>query len=63
MLLVAEVMSQLAVEGALDQGFGELLQQAILTEQVIGVAVVLQKFIEPFRCNWHNLFFLSRLNG
>ena len=35
MFFVAEVMSQFAVEGALDQGFGELLQQPVLTEQVI----------------------------
>src|SRR5205085_3004003 len=34
-LFVAEVVSQLAVQGAFNQGFGELLQQPVLTEQVI----------------------------
>jgi hypothetical protein len=28
--LVAEVVSQLAVEGALDEGLGELLEEALL---------------------------------
>jgi hypothetical protein len=32
MLLVAEVVSQLAVEGALDEGLGELLEEAVLAE-------------------------------
>ena len=38
--LVAEVMSQLAVEGVLDECLHELLEQSILTEQVVGLLVI-----------------------
>lgn len=34
MLLITKVMSQFSIEGAFDQSFGELLEQAVLTEQV-----------------------------
>jgi hypothetical protein len=63
MLFIAEVMSEFAVEGAFNRGFGELLEQPVLAEQVIGLAVVFQQFIEQFRCNWHNRVFLSRLSS
>jgi hypothetical protein len=46
MLGVAQVVRQFALQGALDQGFGQLLEQAIRAEQVIGRLVVLQKLIE-----------------
>jgi hypothetical protein len=54
-LLVAEMVSEFAIEGALDEGFGELLKQAVLTEQVIRLSVVLQQFVEQFGSDrWHN---------
>jgi hypothetical protein len=54
-LLVAEVVRQLAVEGALDEGFRELLEQPILTEQVFRLLVVFQEFVKQFGSNgWHN---------
>jgi hypothetical protein len=40
MLLVAEVVSEFTVEGALDEGFSELLKEAVLTEHVIRLPVV-----------------------
>lgn len=40
MLLIAEVVGKLAVEGALNQRFGEMLKQAILTEQVFWLLVI-----------------------
>jgi hypothetical protein len=40
-----------------------LLEQAILTEEVIRLLVVLEKFVKQFGSNrWHNLV-LSRVNG
>jgi hypothetical protein len=39
---VAEVVSQLSVEGALDESFSELLEEAVLAEQVIRLLVIFQ---------------------
>jgi hypothetical protein len=44
--LVAEVVSQLAVEGALDEGLGEVLEEAVLTQQVIRLLVVFQQLVQ-----------------
>jgi hypothetical protein len=41
-LLVAEVVGEFAVEGALDQSFGQVLQDAVLTEQVFGLLVIFE---------------------
>lgn len=55
MLLVPEVVSQLAVEGSLDEGLHELLEQAVLPEQVIRLLVILQQLVEQFGTDrWHN---------
>jgi hypothetical protein len=35
-------MGQLAVESALDESFRELLEQAVLTEQVVRLLVIFQ---------------------
>jgi hypothetical protein len=62
-LLVAEVMRQLSVEGAFDERFSELLEQSVLTKQVIGLLVILEQFVEqsgriggiiksPFETEW-----------
>jgi hypothetical protein len=60
---VAEVVGEFAVEGALDEGLGELLEEAVLTEQVIGLLLILEQLVEQFGSDrWHNLV-LSRLNG
>jgi hypothetical protein len=40
LLLIAEVVRQLAVEGSLDEGFRELLKEPVLTEQVIRLPVI-----------------------
>jgi hypothetical protein len=61
MLVVAKMMGQFAVERAFDQGFGQLLEQTVLTEQVVRLFVILQQLIEQFGCEWHNLSILSRL--
>jgi hypothetical protein len=42
MAFVAEMVGQFAVESALDQCFGELLKEAVLTEQVFGLLVIFQ---------------------
>jgi hypothetical protein len=39
-LFVAEMMSQFTIESTLDERFGELLEQAVLTKQVFGLLVV-----------------------
>jgi hypothetical protein len=55
MLFIAEVVGQLAVEGTLDESLSELLEQAVLAEQVFGLLVVLQQLVEQFESNrWHN---------
>jgi hypothetical protein len=40
------VVGEFAVEGALDESFRELLEQAVLAEQVIRLLVILQQFVE-----------------
>jgi seryl-tRNA synthetase len=42
---VAEVVSQLALQGALDYGFCELLEQTIVAEHVVRRLVVFQEFV------------------
>jgi hypothetical protein len=62
-LLVAEMMGEFSVECALDQSFGQLLKQAILTKKVFRLPVVFGRFVEQFGSGrWHNLV-LSRLNS
>jgi hypothetical protein len=53
-LLVAEVVSHLALEGALDDRLGELLEEAVVTEHVFGRLVILEQFVQEFWCNRHN---------
>ncbi len=61
MLLVAEVVGQLAVAGALDESLGELLKEPVLVEQVLGLLIILQQLIEQFGSNrWHNLVLSKR---
>jgi hypothetical protein len=43
MLLVAEMMSQFTIKRTLNQSFGELLEQAILTEQIVQLLTVLRR--------------------
>jgi hypothetical protein len=54
-LLVGEVMGKFTVECALDESLGKLLEQAVLSEQVFRLLVVLQQLVEQFGSNrWHN---------
>jgi hypothetical protein len=48
MLLVAEVVREFAVEGALNERFGELLEESVLAEQVTRLPVFIQQFVEQF---------------
>jgi hypothetical protein len=41
-LLVAEVVSHLALQGTLDHRLGQLLQEAVVTEHIFGRLVVFQ---------------------
>ena len=43
MAFVAQVFGQLSVQGSLDQQFGQLLEQAVLANQVFGLFVVGQQ--------------------
>jgi hypothetical protein len=43
---VAQVVGQLGVERTLDNSLGQLLQQALLTQDVFGFLVVLEQLIE-----------------
>lgn len=45
-LIEAEVVGQFAVEGTLDERFGELLEQSVLAEQVFRLLVVFEQFVE-----------------
>jgi hypothetical protein len=49
MLIVSEVVSEFALEGALDRGFGELLKQSVVAKQIIRRLVVFEDFINEFR--------------
>jgi hypothetical protein len=61
MLLVAKVVGEFAIKGALDQCFGELLKKPVLAKQVFRLLVVLQQFIQEFRSDrWHNLLLRNR---
>src|SRR5262247_1107698 len=60
-LLVTEMMSHLSVQDPFYEGFGELLEQTALTEQVFGFLVVFQKFIEDFFSDGHNRSFPRKL--
>jgi hypothetical protein len=54
------VVSEFAVECALDEGLGELLEQPVLTEEVFRLLVILQQLVEQFGSNrWHNLLLSS----
>jgi hypothetical protein len=54
-LLVAEVVSQFAVESTFNESFRQLLEKSILTEQVFRLLVVFQQFVEQFESDqWHN---------
>jgi len=53
MLVVAEVVSEFALESALDEGFGQLLEEAVLAEQIIGAVTIFEKFVNEFRLNGH----------
>ena len=44
-LLISEMVSHLALQGAFDHCFGELLQQTIVAEHVFGRLVVLEQFV------------------
>jgi hypothetical protein len=39
-LIVAEMVSKLTIESALDESFCELLEDPVLTEQVFGLLVI-----------------------
>jgi hypothetical protein len=44
-------MSHLSIGHSFNQGFGDLLEETIRTEQVFGLLVVFQKFVEDFFCD------------
>src|SRR5215468_2180657 len=60
-LLVTEMMSHLSIQDPFDEGFGELLEQTALSNQVFGLLVVFQKFIEDFFRDSHNRSFPRKL--
>src|SRR5262249_2365885 len=60
-LLVGEMMGQLSLQDSFNQGFGELLEEAALAEQVLRFLVVLQKFVEEFFRDGHNQSFPRKL--
>jgi len=49
------VVGQLAGECPLDQGLGELPEQPFLAEQVVGLLIIFEQFVEQFGSKWHNL--------
>jgi hypothetical protein len=53
MFVVDEVVSEFALKGPLDGGFGQLLQESILAEQVFGAVTILKQFVNKFRLNGH----------
>ena len=57
MPVVAEVMGELGLHGAFEDGFGELLQEAVLAENVFGLLVVFQELIEQGIIDSHSTFF------
>ena len=47
MRLVAEVAGQLGLHGALEYGFGELLEQSVIAKNLFGRLVVFKQ-VNPF---------------
>ena len=39
------MVRQLALQSALDEGFGELLQQTVLAQKILGAVAVLQQLV------------------
>ena len=48
-VVVTEVMGHLSVEGTLEQRLRQLLQEAVLAEQVFGVLVGLEQLVNELR--------------
>jgi hypothetical protein len=48
-LVVTEVIGHFGFKGAFDQGFGDLLENAVLTGQVFGRLVSLEELVDEFR--------------
>lgn len=42
MLLVAEMMREFSIESTLDESLSELLQEAVLTKEVVGLLIIFQ---------------------
>ena len=53
--VVAQMMGRLALQGALGQGFGELLQNSVLPRQVFGFPAVSRQFVNQLRCDGYNV--------
>ena len=51
---VAEVMGEFGLHGAFEQGFGELLEQAIFAEHVVGLFIVLEQFVNQIDVDRHS---------
>ncbi len=53
---VAQVRVQFRLQATLDHGFGQFLELATFSQNVLGLVVILEQFIDQFASNGH--FFL-----
>ena len=59
MLLIAQVRGQLGLHSSLHDRLGELLQQAVLTDDVFRLLVVRQQLVQYFLVDGHRFFSVS----
>ena len=57
-LLVAQMIGHLGLQGSLQDGFGQFLEQSVLSDDILGFLVVGQQLIDQLLVDGHGIFIL-----
>ena len=62
-LLVAQMIGHLGLQGSFQDGFGQLFEQTVLPDDILGLLVVGEQLIDQLLVDGHGVFYISSSHG